>query len=161
MSCSDQDQAMVIDHAEKIATIDSRSKSNTQRLNNIDKLTDNVQMLTQEFIKLVVNVEQQGKDLTKMVNTLERHEIKIEGIEKKMETKTTVAGLQSKIEDLERLVERMSYTERDKKLSEYEDMKKFITKILVGAAVLVVGSITIFGTVVLWSLAKSGSLPTI
>ena len=50
-------------------------------MTNLGKLTESVQELTISFTKLVMNIEQQGKDLTIMVHTLERHEEMIERIE--------------------------------------------------------------------------------
>lgn len=147
-------------HTTLLATIDARSKSNTKRLDSMDKLVSSVQELAIGFTKLLANVEQQSKDLTSMVQTLERHEQKIEGIEEKMETKETVARLHGKVEELKTMLEGREDAQRDKRLAEYEDMKKFIVKTLVGAAVLVVGSITIFGIVVLLTLTKTGTLPT-
>jgi len=156
----EHDDELILDHTKLLATIDSRSKSNTKRLDNLDKLTASVQELTVGFTRLVVNVEQQSKDLTIMVKTLERHEQKIEGIEEKMETKETVARLHGKVEELQKVIDNREDEQREKKLTEYEDMKKFIAKTLVGAAVFIVGALTIFGTVVLMTLAKTGSLPT-
>ncbi len=156
----DHDDDIVLDHTKLLATIDARSKSNTKRLDNLDKLTSAVQELSISFTKLVGNVERQSKELTIMVQTLERHEQKIEGIEEKMETKETVARLHGKVEELQNLLDDKEDAKREKKLNEYEDMKKFIIKTLVGAAIFIVGAITIFGIVVLMTLAKTGALPT-
>ena len=64
------DEEMVLSHTALLATIDARSKSNTKRLDSLDRLVDSIHELTIGFTKLVVNVEQQSKDLTIMVRTL-------------------------------------------------------------------------------------------
>lgn len=153
------DEEMVLAHTSLLATIDARSKSNTKRLDSLDRLTSSIHELTIGFTKLVANVEQQSKDLTIMVKTLESHEHKIDSIEEKMETKETVSRLHGKVEEMRKLMDEKDAAQRERKLSEYEDMKKFIVKTLVGAAVFVVGAIAIFGAVVIMALAKNGTIP--
>lgn len=157
---TNHDEDLVISHTSLLATIDARSKSNTKRLDDLDKLASSMYELTIGFTKLVANVEQQSRDLTVMVKTLESHEQKIDSIEDKMETKETVARLHGKVEELQNLLDDKEDAKREKKLNEYEDMKKFIIKTLVGAAIFIVGAIAMFGIVVLMTLAKTGALPT-
>ena len=153
------DEEMVLSHIALLATIDARSKSNTKRLDSLDRLVDSIHELTISFTKLVVNVEQQSRDLTVMVKTLESHERKIESIEDKMETKDTVSILQGRVEEMKKLMDDREQRQREQKLKEYEDMKKFVVKTLIGAAVFVVGAVTIFGAIVLSALANNGTLP--
>ena len=153
------DEEMVLSHTALLATIDARSKSNTKRLDSQDRLVDSIHELTISFTKLVVNVEQQSKDLTIMVRTLESHKSKIESIEDKMETKDTVSILHGRVEEMKKLMDDREQRQREQKLKEYEDMKKFVVKTLIGAAVFVIGAVTIFGAIVLSALANNGTLP--
>ena len=153
------DEEMALSHTALLATIDARSKSNTKRLDSLDLLVGSIHELTIGFTKLVVNVEQQSKDLTIMVRTLESHESKIESIEDKMETKDTVSRLHGRVEEMKQLMDDREQRQREQKLKEYEDMKKFVVKTLIGAAVFVIGAVTIFGAIVLSALANNGTLP--
>ena len=153
------DEEMVLSHTALLATIDARSKSNTKRLDSLDRLVGSIHELTIGFTKLVVNVEQQSKDLTIMVRTLESHKSKIESIEDKMETKDTVSRLHGRVEEMKQLMDDREQRQREQKLKEYEDMKKFVVKTLIGAAVFVIGAVTIFGAIVLSALANNGTLP--
>ena len=153
------DEEMLLSHIALLATIEARSKSNTKRLDSLDRLVGSIHELTIGFTKLVVNVEQQSKDLTVMVRTLERHESKIESIEDKMETKDTVSRLHGRVEEMKKLMDDREQRQREQKLKEYEDMKKFVVKTLIGAAVFVIGAVTIFGAIVLSALANNGTLP--
>jgi len=157
---------VVHEHIKILAELESRCKSNTTRLNNMDKLVESVHDIVVQITKLVSNVEQQSKDLTIMVHTLERHEEKIDGIEDRMETKDTVSRLHGKIEELHTMVkERDKDKERERlelekaKNKEFEDMKKFITKILIGSGLFVIGSLIVFAIVILIGMANAGALP--
>lgn len=125
----------------------------------MERLVTAVHELSINFTRLLGSVEQQGKDLATMVNTLERHESKIESIEDKMETKDTVSRLHGRVEEMKKLMDDREQRQREQKLKEYEDMKKFVAKTLIGAAVFVIGAVTIFGAIVLSALANNGTLP--
>lgn len=155
---AERDEAMVLAHTSLLATIDGRSKSNSKRLDNFEKLVLSVHELSLGLTKLVISIEQQSRDLTIMVKTLESHEQKIDSIESKMETKETVSRLHGRMEELQKMMTDKESTQREQKLSEYDDMKKFMIKTLGGAAIFVVSAIAVFGAAVLTALAKSGTL---
>jgi len=90
-----EDECMIREHIEWIATIDSRSKSNKIRLDANEKLVDVFNSLSNAFTS-------QAKDLSIMVKTLERHETQIDQIQERMETKETVLKLHERIDDLEK-----------------------------------------------------------
>ncbi len=91
---SDIHDEMVYDHIKIITEIESRSKSNTKRL-------DAMENLVEAFNKLANSFTSQAKDLSIMVKTLERHEEQIDHIQAKMETKETVSRLHERIDSLE------------------------------------------------------------
>lgn len=151
---------MVRDHIKTLAEIDSRSKSNTKRIDNLDCIVKSIQDITVTLARLVGSIEQQGKDLTSMVHTLERHETKICGIEDKMETKETVGKIQLRISELYKMIEDSEDAAMSSKINEYEDVKKFVTKTLFGAAIFVVSSLAILGALIVVTLVKTGVIPT-
>lgn len=156
----DHTEELILTHTETLAEVQARSKSNTKRINELSKLFDVVHELSLTFTRHVAVIEQQSKDLTRMVQTLETHDQKIESLEEKMETKETVSKLYGKVEELQKLIDDKENAEQVKKISEYEDMKKFILKILLGAGVLVIGALVMFAVIVLMTLTKTGALPT-
>lgn len=155
----EHNEELIRSHTSLLATIDSRSKSNVKRLDTMEHLVTAIHELSINFTSLLGSVEQQGKDLATMVKTLESHEHKIDNLEEKMETKETVSSLQSRVEELNKLMQNKEEAARQKTISEYEDTKKFVVKTLIGAAVFVIGAVTIFGAIVLSALANNGTLP--
>jgi len=106
------DDALMKEHIKKIAEIDSRSKSNTTRLNNQEKLISSIHEMSTN-VALIANTTKQ------IVETLSLHEEKIDGIEAKMETKEVVSslyGVVSKLRD-DMSDQRIRY---DEIISEYE-----------------------------------------
>jgi len=95
------DQKLVIEHTKMLTEIDSRSRSNTKRLDNIDKLVDVVQGMNINVAVIAEQTKQQGEELRILVKTLKTHEEKIDIIEDKMETKDTVARLHERVDELE------------------------------------------------------------
>lgn len=87
--------SMVHQHIKQIQEIESRSKSNTKRLDSMEKLVESVHNLSMAFTS-------QAKDLSIMVETQKQHEEKIDHIQAKMETKDTVLRLHERIDDLEK-----------------------------------------------------------
>ncbi len=95
------DQKLVIEHTQKITEIDSRSRSNTKRLDNIDKLVDVVHEMNSNIRVIAEQTRQQGEELKTLVDTLKVHEEKIDNIEEKMETKESVSRLHERVDELE------------------------------------------------------------
>gem|GEM_PF-288011 len=89
-----EDESMIRSHIKLISDNESRSKSNTKRLDMIERLVDSFNSLSNAFTS-------QAKDLSIMVKTLERHETQIDQIQDRMETKETVLKLHERIDDLE------------------------------------------------------------
>lgn len=92
---------LVNEHIKTIAEIDARSKSNTHRLDNMDKLIDMVYGMNKNIAIIAEQSKAQGEQLRELINTLKTHEIKIEEIDDKMETKDTVKRLHERIEAVE------------------------------------------------------------
>lgn len=150
----------VVAHTALLAEIDSRSKSNVKRLDKLDNQIEVINSLALSLNSLAMAVDSQSKDLSLMVKRFDSHEQKIDSLEDKMETKDTVSALQNEVDEMRKLIDDKETTQREQKLAEYENMKRFITKVLLGTAVFIIGAITLFGAVMLTALAKTGALPT-
>lgn len=92
---------IVHEHIKQIQEIDSRSKSNTKRLDNNDRLIETVYEMNKNVAVIAEQTKQQGHELKILVDTLKTHEEKIESIEDKMETKETVSRIYTRLETLE------------------------------------------------------------
>lgn len=94
------DQQMIISYIKMISEIDSRSKSNMKRLDNIENLVDVVHEMNSNIRVIAEQIRQQGGELKTLVETLKVHEQKIENIEDKMETKDSVSKLNEQVDEL-------------------------------------------------------------
>lgn len=153
-------EEVILPHSELLQRLEASTKSAHLRIDAFMSVANSVQELTINFTKLVSSIEQQGRDLTTMVRTLERHENKIESIEDKMETKDTVARLHGKVEEIQEMIRSKEAAEKDSKIKDFKEMQKYITKILIGVGIGVIASLVIFAVIVLSALANSGALPT-
>lgn len=149
----------ILDMATKITSLEILTRNNADKIEKIDKLTDAVHETAINFTKLVATVAQQSKDLTVLVRSLERHDARIEGIEKSMGTKETVQELCNKVEFIQEELQASKNDIFNKKLNAYDDAKKFIAKTLFGSLFFVVSALVIFAVIILMSLAKTGALP--
>jgi hypothetical protein len=92
---------LVIPHSEALKTLEASTKSAHLRIDAILSIADSLQKLVIDFNKLVSTVEQQGKDITKIVDSLTKHDDRMNVLEDRMETKDTVQKLQDRIITLE------------------------------------------------------------
>lgn len=95
-------EELVGDHIRLLAEIDSRSKSNTHRLDNMDKIIDMMHGMNNNIAVIAEQTKTQGGQLRDLINTLKLHEEKIEEISDKMGTKDSVARLHGRVDDLEK-----------------------------------------------------------
>ena len=93
---------MTADDIKLLAEVDSLSKNNEKRLNNIDKLIVVVQETNKNVAVIAEQILQQGKQIEKLVNGMNVQGDKIVTIEKEMETKETVARLHTRIDEVEK-----------------------------------------------------------
>lgn len=94
-------EEIVISHTKSLERIDASTKSAHLRIDALLKISEAIQSLVIDFNKLASTVEQQGKDLTKIVGSLNKHDERMDNLEERMETKDTVQKLQDRVTDLE------------------------------------------------------------
>lgn len=93
---------LVSEHIRLIAEIDARSKSNTHRLDNMDKLIEMVHGMNKNVAVIAEQSKIQGEQLKELVQTLKIHEDKIENISDKMGTKDSISRVHQRLDDLEK-----------------------------------------------------------
>jgi uncharacterized protein YhaN len=93
---------LIADHIQALAEIDARSRSNSHRLDDLKKIIDIVYDMNKNIALIAEQSKNQGEQLKELVNTLKKHEEKIDEISDKMETKESVKRLSGRIEDLEK-----------------------------------------------------------
>ena len=94
-------EELVQEHTKMLSEANERSKSNENRINKFYELAENIFELTKNTAVIAEQTKQQGEQLTKLVETLENQETRIDGIEHQMETKDTVAELEKRVETIE------------------------------------------------------------
>ena len=92
---------LIIPHTEAIQRIEASTKSAHLRIDALLVIAESVQKLVIDFNKLVSTVEQQGRDITKIVDSLTKHDDRMDVLEDRMETKDTVQKLQDRVTSLE------------------------------------------------------------
>ena len=95
-------EELVSDHIRLIAEVDARSKSNTHRLDNMDKIINMMHGMNSNIAVIAEQTKTQGEQLKELINTLKVHEEKIEDISDKMSTKDSVSRLHGRVDDLEK-----------------------------------------------------------
>lgn len=148
------DEQMKISHIAKLASLEASTKSAHHRIDNL------VDELIPEIREMNKNMAEMNKNVAVLAQSSVRHEKDITDIKKSMETKETVGRLHGKVEELEAMFEEKQHEELQNKLNSYEDMKKFILKVVVGLGFGIIASLVIFAVIVLTAMANAGALPT-
>ena len=148
---------------EMIREHEKRITETEQSVANAHDRMTNLQSFTETMTEMNINVKVIAEQLKSVLSTLTKHETAIDGIEKAMVSRldidASMAAIRVRLKqvEVERLEEKA--TTASTKLSEYKAMQTYLTKVLLGAVVLVVGSLIVFAVVILTGMANAGHLP--
>ena len=73
----------VMEHTKLLTEIDARSKSNTKRLDNMEKIVDAVHEMNGNIKVIVEQTKQQQGDITTLIESIKNHEDRIDVMESK------------------------------------------------------------------------------
>jgi len=90
-------------HVTLMTETSERSKSNSHRLDNTEKLIDTIHEMNTNVLLIAQEIKHQGETMEQIAEAQKNTQIEVDDIKEKMETKDTVSRLHERVDDLEKV----------------------------------------------------------
>lgn len=91
-----------VEHVKLLSELGERAKSNTHRLDNMEKLVDEVHEMNTNISVIASNMANQSEMMNQMLDKQVKTEEEIDGIKSNMETKEDVDKIRERVLDMEK-----------------------------------------------------------